>query len=71
MSRVRRHRLGSVCLSDTNAVFAMKVMDKASLASRNKLLRVQTEREILLSLLDHPFLSTLYSNFGTETFYCF
>uniref|UniRef100_A0A1J3E4E4 non-specific serine/threonine protein kinase n=1 Tax=Noccaea caerulescens TaxID=107243 RepID=A0A1J3E4E4_NOCCA len=64
--------IGSVYLADlrgTNAVFAMKVMDKASLASRNKLLRAQTEREIL-SLLDHPFLPTLYSYFETEKFYC-
>ncbi|CAN8270119.1 unnamed protein product [Cochlearia groenlandica] len=64
--------IGSVYLADlrgTNAVFAMKVMDKASLKSRNKLLRAQTEREIL-SLLDHPFLPTLYSYFETEKFYC-
>lgn len=64
--------IGSVYLADlqgTNAVFAMKVMDKASLISRNKLLRAQTEREIL-SLLDHPFLPTLYSYFETEKFYC-
>jgi len=64
--------IGSVYLADlrgTNAVFAMKVMDKASLASRNKLLRAQTEREIL-SLLDHPFLPTLYSYFETDKFYC-
>merc|ERR1712137_486564 len=49
--------------------FAMKVMDKASLASRNKLLRAQTEREIL-GLLDHPFLPTLYTHFETDKFYC-
>ncbi|KAK9149945.1 hypothetical protein Syun_008254 [Stephania yunnanensis] len=40
-------------LRGTQAFFAMKVMDKAALASRNKLLRAQTEREIL-GLLDHP-----------------
>ncbi|KAM7492870.1 hypothetical protein LguiA_035791 [Lonicera macranthoides] len=64
--------IGSVYLvelSGTNAYFAMKVMDKGSLASRNKLLRAQTEREIL-GLLDHPFLPTLYSYFETEKFYC-
>ncbi|KAJ0041828.1 hypothetical protein Pint_17129 [Pistacia integerrima] len=64
--------IGSVYLVElrgTNTYFAMKVMDKASLASRNKLLRAQTEREIL-GLLDHPFLPTLYSYFETDKFYC-
>lgn len=64
--------IGSVYLVElrgTSAYFAMKVMDKASLASRNKLLRAQTEREIL-GLLDHPFLPTLYSYFETDKFYC-
>ncbi|KAK9689565.1 hypothetical protein RND81_09G067500 [Saponaria officinalis] len=64
--------IGSVYLSEltgTKSYFAMKVMDKASLASRKKLLRAQTEREILQSL-DHPFLPTLYSHFETEKFSC-
>ncbi|KAG6538311.1 serine/threonine-protein kinase RHS3-like [Zingiber officinale] len=64
--------IGSVYLVElrgTGAYFAMKVMDKASIISRNKLLRAQTEREIL-SMLDHPFLPTLYSHFETEKFYC-
>ncbi|KAK8933787.1 Protein kinase G11A [Platanthera zijinensis] len=64
--------IGSVYLvelKDTGAYFAMKVMDRASLISRNKLIRAQTEREIL-SLLDHPFLPTLYSYFETDKFYC-
>ncbi|XP_039016257.1 serine/threonine-protein kinase D6PKL2-like isoform X2 [Hibiscus syriacus] len=64
--------IGSVYLSDlsgTKCYFAMKVMDKASLASRKKLLRAQTEREILQSL-DHPFLPTLYTHFETEKFSC-
>ncbi|KAL4341259.1 hypothetical protein GQ457_08G007810 [Hibiscus cannabinus] len=64
--------IGSVYLSElsgTNCYFAMKVMDKASLASRKKLLRAQTEREILQSL-DHPFLPTLYSHFETDKFSC-
>ncbi|KAL6985069.1 Serine/threonine-protein kinase AGC1-5 [Sarracenia purpurea var. burkii] len=64
--------IGSVYLVElrgTNTHFAMKVMDKGSLASRNKLLRAQTEREIL-GLLDHPFLPTLYTYFETEKFYC-
>ena len=42
-------------------------MDKAALAARKKLLRAQTEREILQSL-DHPFLPTLYTRFETEKF---
>ncbi|PRQ54037.1 putative protein kinase AGC-RSK-2 family [Rosa chinensis] len=64
--------IGSVYLSElsgTRTCFAMKVMDKAALASRKKLLRAQTEREILQSL-DHPFLPTLYSHFETEKFTC-
>ncbi|XP_027335690.1 serine/threonine-protein kinase D6PK-like [Abrus precatorius] len=64
--------IGSVYLSElsgTRCNFAMKVMDKASLASRKKLTRAQTEREIL-QLLDHPFLPTLYSHFETDRFSC-
>ncbi|MQL94191.1 hypothetical protein Taro_026845 [Colocasia esculenta] len=64
--------IGSVYLVElrgTGTFFAMKVMDKASLESRNKLLRAKTEREIL-GLLDHPFLPTLYSHFETDKFYC-
>ncbi|KAG2299484.1 hypothetical protein Bca4012_011051 [Brassica carinata] len=56
-------------LSGTRCYFAMKVMDKTALASRKKLLRAQTEREIL-QCLDHPFLPTLYSHFETEKFSC-
>ncbi|XP_076958673.1 serine/threonine-protein kinase D6PKL1-like [Bidens hawaiensis] len=64
--------IGSVYLSEligTRSFFAMKVMDKAALESRNKLLRAQTEREILQSL-DHPFLPTLYTHFDTEKLSC-
>lgn len=64
--------IGSVYLSElsgTRCYFAMKVMDKASLASRKKLTRAQTEREIL-QLLDHPFLPTLYTHFDTDRFSC-
>ncbi|CAN1146797.1 Serine/threonine-protein kinase D6PKL2 [Linum perenne] len=64
--------IGSVYLSElsgTKCYFAMKVMDKSSLASRKKLVRAQTEREIL-QCLDHPFLPTLYSHFETEKFSC-
>lgn len=64
--------IGSVYLSELNGTksyFAMKVMDKVSLESRKKLLRAQTEREILQSL-DHPFLPTLYTHFETDKFSC-
>ncbi|GFY81243.1 protein kinase superfamily protein [Actinidia rufa] len=64
--------IGSVYLSElsgTRCYFAMKVMDKASLAGRKKLTRAQTEREIL-QLLDHPFLPTLYTHFETDRFSC-
>uniref|UniRef100_A0A0D9WE78 Protein kinase G11A n=1 Tax=Leersia perrieri TaxID=77586 RepID=A0A0D9WE78_9ORYZ len=64
--------IGSVYLVElrgTAAFFAMKVMDKASIASRNKMARAETEREIL-GLLDHPFLPTLYTHFETDKFYC-
>ncbi|KAG6597006.1 Serine/threonine-protein kinase D6PKL2, partial [Cucurbita argyrosperma subsp. sororia] len=64
--------IGSVYLSElsgTRCHFAMKVMDKASLAIRKKLTRAQTEREIL-QLLDHPFLPTLYTHFETDRFCC-
>ncbi|CAA0833608.1 Serine/threonine-protein kinase D6PKL2 [Striga hermonthica] len=64
--------IGSVYLSElcgTSCYFAMKVMDKSSLASRKKLLRAQTEREILQSL-DHPFLPSLYTHFETDKFSC-
>ncbi|RVX08831.1 Protein kinase PVPK-1 [Vitis vinifera] len=64
--------IGTVYLSElscTRSYFAMKVMDKGALASRKKLLRAQTEREILQSL-DHPFLPTLYTHFETEKFSC-
>ncbi|XP_050220708.1 serine/threonine-protein kinase D6PKL2 [Mercurialis annua] len=64
--------IGSVYLAELRemgCLFAMKVMDKGMLAGRKKLIRAQTERDIL-SLLDHPFLPTLYSHFETEKFSC-
>ncbi|CAM8945422.1 unnamed protein product [Rhodiola kirilowii] len=62
--------IGVVYLSElcgTRSYFAMKVMDKAALVTKRKLIRAQTEREILQSL-DHPFLPTLYAHFETEKF---
>ncbi|XP_038717115.1 serine/threonine-protein kinase D6PKL2 [Tripterygium wilfordii] len=64
--------IGSVYLAELRGMgclFAMKIMDKVMLAERKKLVRAQTEREIL-SILDHPFLPTLYSHFETEKFSC-
>lgn len=64
--------IGSVYLAELRGMgclFAMKVMDKAMLASRKKLGRAETERDIL-GLLDHPFLPTLYSHFETPKFSC-
>ncbi|KAF3444730.1 hypothetical protein FNV43_RR14423 [Rhamnella rubrinervis] len=64
--------IGSVYLAELRGMgclFAMKVMDKGMLAGRKKLLRAQTERDIL-GLLDHPFLPSLYSHFETEKFSC-
>ncbi|XP_028775305.1 serine/threonine-protein kinase D6PKL2 [Neltuma alba] len=64
--------IGSVYLAELRGMgclFAMKVMDKGMLAGRKKLARAQTERDIL-SLLDHPFLPSLYSHFETEKFSC-
>ncbi|KAK2975253.1 hypothetical protein RJ640_028005 [Escallonia rubra] len=72
LKRLGSGDIGSVHLCEligTRSYFAMKVMDKAALASRKKLLRAQTEREILQSL-DHPFLPTLYTHFETEKFSC-
>nr|BAP74418.1 phototropin 2 [Vallisneria gigantea] len=49
--------------------YAMKAMDKSMLISRNKVHRAHLEREII-SLLDHPFLPTLYASFQTSTHVC-
>lgn len=72
LKRVGCGDIGTVHLAElhgTRCYFAMKVMDKGDLAGRKKLLRVQTEREIL-QCLDHPFLPTLYSHFDTDKFSC-
>nr|ABK24673.1 unknown [Picea sitchensis] len=72
LKRLGRGDIGSVYLVElkgTGCFFAMKVMDRGSLASRKKMLRAMTEREILSSL-DHPFLPTLYTHFETEQFSC-
>ncbi|KAJ8767774.1 hypothetical protein K2173_020714 [Erythroxylum novogranatense] len=64
--------IGSIYLAEltgTNCLFALKVMDNEFLASRKKLSRAQTEKEIM-QMLDHPFLPTLYTHFVSEKFSC-
>ncbi|XP_010521672.1 PREDICTED: serine/threonine-protein kinase D6PK-like [Tarenaya hassleriana] len=56
-------------LIGTNCLFSLKVMDNEILAGRKKMLRAQTEREIL-QMLDHPFLPTLYTHFVTDKLSC-
>ncbi|KAJ3671342.1 hypothetical protein LUZ60_007421 [Juncus effusus] len=54
---------------DTDCLFALKVMDIEFLTSRKKLIRAETEREIL-GMLDHPFLPSLYGSFVTDNLAC-
>ncbi|XP_039118153.1 serine/threonine-protein kinase D6PK-like [Dioscorea cayenensis subsp. rotundata] len=56
-------------LSGTDCLFALKVMDIEFLLKRQKILRAQTEKEIL-EILDHPFLPSLYAHFTTENLAC-
>lgn len=56
-------------LNGTGELFAMKAMDKSVMLTRNKVHRACIEREII-SLLDHPFLPTLYTSFQTSTHIC-
>ncbi|MBA0776361.1 hypothetical protein Gotri_011364 [Gossypium trilobum] len=51
-----------------NATFALKVIDRETLSSK-KLSHVQMEAEIL-SMLDHPFLPTLYSRIEASHYTC-
>ena len=53
-------------LQGTEFKFAMKTLDKQEMAERNKVQRVLTESHIL-SLVDHPFLPTVYCTLQTET----
>ncbi|KAL3850322.1 hypothetical protein ACJIZ3_012204 [Penstemon smallii] len=64
--------IGTVYLSEligTSCIFAMKVMNNDVLVSKKKMVRAQTEKEIL-EILDHPFLPTLYAHFMTNKFSC-
>nr|AML78766.1 putative LOV domain-containing protein [Platyspermation crassifolium] len=56
-------------LKGTGELYAMKAMDKSVMLNRNKVHRACIEREII-SLLDHPFLPTLYTSFQTSTHVC-
>ncbi|KAJ1267784.1 hypothetical protein BS78_07G084800 [Paspalum vaginatum] len=56
-------------LQGSSELFAMKAMDKSVMLNRNKVHRACIEREIY-SLLDHPFLPTLYTSFQTPTHVC-
>lgn len=64
--------IGTVYLAEltgTNCLFALKVMDNEFLVTRKKMLRAQTEREIL-QMLDHPFLPTLFAHFVSDKLSC-
>lgn len=64
--------IGTVYLAElmgTNCLFALKVMDGEFLKTGKKMLRAQTEKEIM-QMLDHPFLPTLYYHFSTEKHSC-
>lgn len=56
-------------LNESDCLFALKVMDVEYLANRKKMMRAQTEREIL-EMLDHPFLPTLYASFISDNLSC-
>nr|AML77694.1 putative LOV domain-containing protein [Bixa orellana] len=56
-------------LKGTGELYAMKAMEKSVMLNRNKVHRSCVEREII-SLLDHPFLPTLYTSFQTSTHVC-
>nr|AML77050.1 putative LOV domain-containing protein [Asparagus densiflorus] len=56
-------------LLETGEYFAMKAMDKIVMLNRNKVHRACAER-VILDLLDHPFLPTLYASFQTKTHIC-
>lgn len=72
LRRIGSGDIGTVYLAEltgTNCVFALKVMDNEFLVTRKKMIRAQTEREIL-EILDHPFLPTLYAHCVSEKLSC-
>nr|AML77908.1 putative LOV domain-containing protein [Chlamydomonas bilatus] len=70
--RVKQLGAGDVGLVDlvqlqgTEFKFAMKTLDKHEMHERNKVQRVLTESHIL-SVVDHPFLPTVYCTLQTDT----
>ncbi|KAK8513323.1 hypothetical protein V6N13_002073 [Hibiscus sabdariffa] len=56
-------------LTNTNCLFALKVMNNEFLWSHKKIPRAQTEKEIM-QMLDHPFLPTLYDYLATDQLSC-
>ncbi|EFC42025.1 Serine/threonine protein kinase [Naegleria gruberi] len=58
-------RVYLVLLKGTDLYFAMKILNKEEMISRNKVKRVLTEREILATV-DHPFITTLFCSFQTK-----
>ncbi|CAN6554411.1 unnamed protein product [Malus baccata var. baccata] len=56
-------------LQGKGELYAMKAIEKSRMLNRNKVHRACIEREII-SLLDHPFLPTLYTSFETSTHVC-
>ncbi|CAI9100202.1 OLC1v1037145C1 [Oldenlandia corymbosa var. corymbosa] len=49
--------------------YAMKVVDREALAIRKKLMRADMEK-VILAMLDHPFLPTLYADFDASHYSC-
>ncbi|KNA14066.1 hypothetical protein SOVF_110250 [Spinacia oleracea] len=72
LKRLGSGDIGTVYLAElvgTKCLFALKVMDNEFLSRRKKLVRAETERDIL-QMLDHPFLPTLYAHFTTDKLSC-
>ncbi|BDA47694.1 probable phototropin-2 [Coccomyxa sp. Obi] len=53
-------------LQNGSGRYAMKTLEKAEMLERNKVMRVLTEAKIL-SVVDHPFLASLYGTIVTDT----
>ncbi|KAK8963930.1 Protein kinase PINOID [Platanthera guangdongensis] len=62
LCRLRHHNAGG---DHSSFTYAMKIVDKQSLAKKNKLGRAETERRVL-RILDHPFLPNLYADFDAS-----
>ena len=49
--------------------YAMKIVDRDAVAIKNKTQRAETEK-LILKMLDHPFLPTLYAEFNVANLSC-